>query len=144
MTRVLAVLRRILLAGTVSLVFSFIVLGVSGKRMIDLANSHNNIAGIFSLFFLSAPLVYLIMTLLSAIYIRKFGQFAAVHQTQSPVTTFFRCVGSDLVSPFKCIKNFFFAIFSKNVMGKDVIIRRFVGMVILILVCIVGMGSLIS
>ena len=144
MTRFLAVARRLFLGGVVSLLLSIFVLGIRGKTMLDGAMAHNSIAGFFSIFFLVAPIIYLILVLISTAYIRKHGQFAAVHQQQSPVTSFFRCLGSDLASPFKCIGNFFAALFNKNAMGRGIMIRRFIGMVILILVCLVGMGSLLQ
>lgn len=143
MTRFLAVARRFFLGGVVSLLLSLFVLGVSGKAMLNWAMSPNNAAGIFSIFFLVSPIVYLILVVISVIYIRKNGQFAAFHQTQSPITSFFRCLGSDLASPFKCIGNFFAALFNKNAMGRGIMIRRFIGMVFLILFCLAGMGSLL-
>lgn len=144
MTRFLAVARRLFLGGIVSLLLSIFVLGISGKNLLNSAMAHNSVAGFFSIFFLVSPIVYLIMVLISVAYIRKHGQFAEVHQQQSPVTSFFRCLGSDLASPFKCIGNFFAALFNKNALGREIMIRRFIGMVVLILVCLVGMGLLLQ
>ncbi|XCB29622.1 hypothetical protein RQN30_10615 [Arcanobacterium hippocoleae] len=89
MTRVLSVLRRFFLGGFVSLLLSLFLFGIGGKTMLDLAMAHNSMAGIFSIFFLVSPILYLILVLISVAHIRKNGQFAAVHQAQSPVTSFF-------------------------------------------------------
>ena len=112
--------------------------------MLQLALAHNSIQGYFSIYFLLSPLLFLIFTIISVIYIRHHGQFAAVHQSQSPVTSFFRCWGHDIVSPFKNIKDFFMALFSKTVMGKGILIGRFIELVVLVLLCIVGIGSLLQ
>lgn len=144
MTRVLAVIRRLFLGGTISLLLSLFLFGISWKTMYELAISHNSFAGYFSIFFIVAPVVYLIFVLISVAYIRKHGQFAAVHQSQSKATSFFRCIGSDLASPFKNIKNFVVSLFSKEVTGKSVIIGRFFEMVLLILACMAGIGSLLQ
>lgn len=144
MTRFLAVARRVFLGGLISLLFSLIVLGVKVESMINWVMTHNSMAGFFSVFFLLSPIAYLILVLISVAYVRKHGQFASVHQKQSPIRSFFRCLGSDLASPFKCISNFFAALFNRNALGRGVMIRRFIGMVVLILVCLAGMGSLLQ
>ena len=143
MTRVLAVFRRAFWGGVVSLLLCLFLFGIDGKSMYNLAMTHNSMEGFFSAYFLISPIMYLILVLISVVYIRKNGQFAAYHQSQSPVITFFRCLGSDLISPFKCIGNFFAALFNRNAMGRGVMILRFFGMVILILTCMAGMGSLL-
>lgn len=144
MLRTLAVLRRAFLGGVVSLILCLLLLNIKGEYMLNIAVAHNSIPGVFSIYFLVSPIIYLLLTLISVAYIRKNGQFAAIHQSQSPITTFFKCVGSDLASPFKNLKNFFVSLFSKNVSGREIIIRRFIGMIILIVVCVIGIGFLLQ
>ena len=74
--------------GRSPLLLSKSVLGISGKTMLDGAMAHNSVSGFYSIFFLVAPIVYLILVLISVAYIRKHGQFAAIHQQQSSVTYF--------------------------------------------------------
>ncbi len=143
MTRFLAVIRRLFLAGTISLLLTIFLLGVKFSDMMSLAMAHNSAQGFFSIFFLLSPVLFLLFTIISVIYIRHHGQFAAVHQSQSPVTSFFRCLGSDLMSPFKNIGGFFGALFNKNAMGRGILIFRFVELVIIVLLCLAGMGSLL-
>ena len=143
MTRFLAVVRRLFLAGTISLLLSLFLFGVKFSDMMAWATAHNSAQGFFSIFFLVSPILFLVLTIISVIYIRHHGQFAAFHQTQSPVTSFFRCLGHDLVSPFKNIKGFFSALFNKNAMGRGILIFRFFELVVIVLLCLAGMGSLL-
>jgi hypothetical protein len=87
--------------------------------------------------------MFLIFTIISVIYIRHNGQFAAIHQQQLPVTSFFRCLGHDLVSSFKNIGGFFSALFNKNVMGRGTLIFRFFVLVVIVVLCLVGVGTLL-
>lgn len=48
------------------------------KTMLNLAIEHNSLKGIFSIFFLLLPILFLLFTIISVAYIRKDGQFAAV------------------------------------------------------------------
>lgn len=144
MTRFLAIIRRFFWGGTVSLILCLALFGVNFNNMLQLAMSHNSIQGYFSIYFLLSPILFLLFTIISVIYIRHHGQFAAVHQSQSPITSFFRCWGHDIVSPFKNIKGFFMALFSKNVMGKGILIGRFIELVVLVLFCIAGISSLLQ
>ncbi len=115
------------------------LLGVGFQKMLDLALAHNTVQGNFSIFFLLSSVLFLVFTLISVAYIRKHDQFAAVHQEQSPVTSFLRCWGHDIIAPFKNIGNFFGALFHKDAMGRGILIGRFIEMLILIAVCVVGM-----
>lgn len=142
MTRFLTIIRRIFWAGTISLILILTLLDVNLNQIIAFAIEHNNIQDYFSIFFLMSPLLFVLFTVISSAYIRRNGQLAAFHQTQSPVTTFFRCWGHDIIAPFKNIGNFFRALFGKNIIGRGVLIFRFIGMIILIFVCLVGMGYL--
>ena len=143
MTRFLAVVRRLFLAGTISLLLTLFLFGVKFQDMLSWAMAHNNAQGYFSIFFLASPILFILFTIISVIYIRHHGQFAAVHQQQSPVTSFFRCLGHDLVSPFKNIGGFFGALFNKNAMGRGILIFRFFELVVIVIICLVGVGTLL-
>lgn len=144
MTRFLAIIRRIFWAGTISLILILTLLDVNINQIMAFAIEHNSAQDYFSIFFLLSPPLFFLLTVISSAYIRHNGQFAAFHQTQSPVTTFFRCWGHDIIAPFKNIGNFFRALFGKNVIGRGILIFRFIEMIILIFVCLVGMGYLIG
>lgn len=143
MTRFLAVIRRLFLGGTVSLLLCLFLFKIDFSRMIELAKAHNSTPGYFSIFFLASPVLFLLFTILSVVYIRHHGQFAAFHQEQSPVTSFFRCLGHDIISPFKNIYNFLGAVFNKNAMGRGILVFRFIELVVLIVICVVGVRSLL-
>ena len=142
MMRFLAIVRRIFWGGTISLLLCLFLLNMSFSGILEVAHNYESANGIFAIYFLASPVLYLIFVLISVVYIRRNGQFAAFHRTQSPVTTFFRCWGSDIAAPFKNIGKFFMALFSKNVMGRGILIGRFIEMIILILVCLAGIGLL--
>lgn len=142
MTRFLAIVRRILWGGTISLLLCIFLFDVSFSSIMGVAHNYTSANGVFAIFFIASPIMYLIFTLISVVCIRRNGQFAAFHQTQSPVTTFFRCWGSDIAAPFKNIGKFFMALFSKNVIGRGILIGRFIEMIILILVCLAGIDIL--
>lgn len=144
MTRFLAVVRRFFWAGTISLILALTIFGIKFDAMWQLALTHNSVKGWFILFFLLSPILFLILTIVSVIYIRHHGQFADVHRSQSPITSFFRCWGHDIVSPFKNIKNFFGALFDKNAMGREILIGRFIELVVIVLLCIVGLVILLQ
>ncbi len=145
MKRFLTIIRRIFLGAIVSLLLCLFLLEIGGNRMIDLAMPPKSFIGVFCLLLIISPIAYILLTIISAAYIRKHGQFAEFHQTQSPVTSFFRCIGHDLASPFVNIKNMFFAIFKKDeTFGRGVIIRRFIGMLVLILFFLAGIGLLLQ
>lgn len=144
MTRFLAIIRRIFLGGTISFIICLVLLKVRFNNMLKLALTHNNLSGYFSIFFLMSPIMFFIFTVISSSYVRHHGQFAAFHQTQSPVTSFFRCCWHDVISPFKNISNFFKALFYKNVVGRGIFICRFIEMVLLVFICLIGIYSLVG
>lgn len=144
MTRFLAIVRRIFWGGTISLLLCIFLFNTGFKTMLNLAIEHNSLQGIFSIFFLLSPILFLLFTIISVAYIRKNGQFAAVHQSQSPVTSFFRCWGHDIIAPFKNIGNFFPTLFNKNAMGRGILIGRFIEMLVLIAVCAIGILLLMN
>lgn len=151
MTRVLAVIRRIALAGSIALILGAIVFSTSIQEMFKMAMTPTSFKNIFCIFMLLAPIVYIIFNLISAVYIRHHGQFAASHREHPFIVTVFKALGSDLVSPFKNLAGFFTALFNKypdfipEEMAKSsrgVSIRRFIGMIILIIFCLAGLISL--
>lgn len=143
MTRFLAVVRRLFWAGTVSLILALTLFGIKFETMWQLALAHNSAKSWFCIFFLASPILFLLLTIISVIYIRHHGQFAAAHQSHSPVTSFFRCWSHDIVSPFKNIKNFFGALFNKNAIGRGILIGRFFELVVIVLLCVIGIGMLL-
>ncbi len=143
MKRFLAILRRLFLGGTISLLVVMIAFGKKFPELFDLAKAHEGVPGYFSIFILGSPILFLLFTVFSVIYIRHSGQFAAYQQQKAWMATFFQCLGSDLSSPFKNIRNFFCALFSKNAMGRGVLIVRFIELVVLVVGCVFGVRSLI-
>ena len=143
MTRFLAIIRRAFWGGTISLLLCVFLFDVPFSNIFMLAQNYKTESGIFALFFLLSPILFLIFTILSSIYIRHHGQFAEIHKTQSPITTFFRCWWADIIAPFKNIGRFFMALFSKNVIGRGILIGRFIELIILVLACLVGIGLLL-
>ncbi|SCY57749.1 hypothetical protein SAMN02910371_02849 [Butyrivibrio sp. INlla14] len=82
MTRFLAVIRRLFLAGLVSLCLILLLLRVSFSSLIADAITHSNVREWYSVFFLAAPILYLVVLIISVSYVRKHGQFAAVHASK--------------------------------------------------------------
>lgn len=139
MTAFLARSRRLFLAGFISLII-IIALGENFA-------AGNSIQTFYYFYFGLSPIIYLVLTLLSALLIRHFGQFAAVHKQHNYFHTFFRAIGSDLVSPFKNLKGFITALVGKypEVMPDDMIkkskgvsIRRFIWTIFVLALCAVG------
>lgn len=131
MTRFLAIVRRIFGWGTVFLFLGIFLVGIN-------IASKGRLQGFFAAFFALSPILYFVFTIISVAYIRKHGQFAEIHQEQSPITSFFRCLGHDLVAPFKNIGGFFSAIFNKNATGRGILIARFIEMIVMIVICAFG------
>ena len=131
MTRFLAIIRRIFGWGTVFLFLGIFIFGMN-------IASKGSLQGFFAAFFALSPILYFIFTIISVAYIRKHGQFAGIHQEQSPITSFFRCLGHDLAAPFKNIGGFFSALFNKNAVGRKTLIGRFIEMVVMIVICAFG------
>lgn len=138
MTRFLAVTRRLFLGGTVALLLAIFLFNVGLSSLIQYALNPDSIKSAFSIFFLLSPILFILFTLISVTYIRKNGQFAAVHQEQAWIVTFFRCLGSDLISPFKNIGRFFMALFNRDAEGRGILIGRFFELLLLIGICAVG------
>ena len=141
MTRMLAVLRRTFLGGAVSLLICYLK-GYNLSNLMNLAQTHNSLNGYLSLYFLVSPVIYAILALISILYIRARGQFWAYHQTQSFLVTALRCTFHDITSPFRNIMNLMGAIFSQNVVGRGIIVFRFIELVILGIICLGGIHQL--
>ena len=148
MTRFLAIMRRFFLAGFVALLICVIFLHRGISSLWSLIQSANLFAGIFSGFILFSPLVYILFLVLSCIYIRKHGQFAAVHSSQPFIVTVGKAFCSDLASPFKNIATTFSLFVKKQPdylsddairKSKSVRIRRLVIMLVLFIFCVVGL-----
>lgn len=137
MTRFLAIIRRLFLGGIVSLIVCLSI-GIGLKKMFDLCINFFGIRSVYSIFFMSSPILFLLFTFLSATYVRKYGQFAEIHGEQPYITTVFRCLGHDLISPFKNIIQFIGALFNKDAIGRGLLILRFVELVVLVAMCAIG------
>ena len=142
MNKVLGVLRGLFLAGTASLAVCLLHPRGGGVKLFVLAVMHRLYSGVFSLFFLVSPILYIILVLISVAYKRKNGQPDAADQTQSVFADIIRCMKSDLISPFKCIRDLGDA-FDENVSERSIQIRRFIGLVLLIFFCSIGLGTIL-
>lgn len=141
MTFFLAQIRRFFLTGIVALIALLLWGGKSIGGIVDIGFAANGIVSYFYLLVIASPIMFLISTILSVVYIRKKGQFAAIHQTQSPIVSFFRCLGHDLISPFKNVINFFAVVFGGKVSGiPEELIKqsniKTVGRFIWMLICV--------
>ena len=134
MTRFLDANRRIFGWGSVF----FLLLGYFGATNIN-AYTYN-IQFIYCFFFLLSPILYFVFTIISVSYFSKHGQFEDDYKKHSRVAYFFRCMGTDLVAPFKTIKEFVEALVDNTDLERSMHIRRFIAMMILILFC--GFGFL--
>ena len=141
MTRILAVLRRSFLGGAVSLLICYLR-GYNLSNLMNLAQTHNSLNGYLSLYFLVSPVIYVILALISILYIRARGQLRAFYQTQPFLVTGLQCVFHDITSPFRNIMNLMGAIFSQNALGRGIIVFRFIELVILGIICLGGIHLL--
>lgn len=139
MTAFLARTRRPFLAGIVSL----IALIAMGK---DLTNQ-NTIQTVYYYFFGLSPIIYPIYGIISAFLIRHFGQFKEVHKRHNFFYTFFKQLGSDIISPLKNVWNFFTSLFGKPSneipveiihKSKSIFLRRLIWTVFVIMFCVIG------
>jgi hypothetical protein len=154
MTRFLAIIRRIALAGLISLVICIALQEIGFTKVFGLAISSEpmQFQKAFSIYILVSVPAYVVLNLLSCVYIRRHGQFAAVHQQQAFIVSVFRALGHDLFAPFKNLGGLFTAIFNRypDIMPADMVkkskrisVCRFFESVILILFCLAGIGSLL-
>ena len=143
MTRVLAVIRRLFLGGVVALLCAGLLPSIGFTTVLNNALNHSTFSEWYCVFLILSPLFYILFTIISVFYIRSHGQFAMVHKKKSFITLFFKALGSDCASPFKNIKNFFLALFSKNVYGRGRIIGRFFELLFIVAFLITGLYTLI-
>lgn len=156
MTFLLAQIRRFFLAGIIALSVVVLWVGKSLGSIIDIGLAFNGIESYFYALVVLSPIAFLLFTIISVVYIRNKGQFAAVHKSQSPFVSFFRCLGHDLISPFKNVAQFFAVIFKRTPaldpeeiieQANKKIIGRFIWMVICVgfyatMVILIKMGLL--
>ena len=149
MTFFLAQIRRTFLAGCVSFAIS-VILEISPSVFVNNAMSGDGFLRYFSIYILLSPVLFVLSTLISTIYIRHRGQFAEVHKQKPFIISFLQSIGHDLVSPFKNLGGLFTALFRKfpDIIPDDMkramkrkAIFRFFFMVIVILICLAGVGS---
>ena len=149
MTFFLAQIRRTFLAGCVSLAIA-VFLGISPSVFVNNAVEGEGFLRYFSAYIMLSPILFVLSSLISTIYIRHHGQFAEVHKQKPFIASFLQSIGHDLVSPFKNLGGLFTALFRKfpDVIPDDMkgamkrkAIFRFFFMVIVILICLAGVGS---
>lgn len=101
MLKFLSTIRRILLAGTISLILIFVLslLNVSVPTL----NAPVIFSTVYTSFALISPILGLIFWFVSTIYIRKYGQSAAYQQTLPFISTMLKMLVSDITSPFRLI-----------------------------------------
>lgn len=143
MNKVHGVLRGLFLAGTASLAVCLLHPRGGGVKLFVLAVMHRLYSGVFSLFFLVSPILYIILVLISVAYKRKNGQPDAADQTQSFFAGIIMCIKSDLAAPFKCIHDLEVELPDDKVSERSIQIRRFIGLVLLIFFCSLGIGTIL-
>lgn len=107
MLKFFAFARRLFLAGIISLVIIFFL---SAIGYYDL-NPYGieEFGAIYMCFALISPVLGLIFWLISTAYIRKHGQFAAIHQSRSFGESLLEALKQDITSPFRKFAGLFYS-----------------------------------
>ena len=149
MLRFLAVLRRAMLIGVITLIASIIVIKLDYMELVEKAWPVNSLTSGVLLYISISPIAYILSVIVSAVCIRAFGQFAAFHKSKPFLYTCFKTMKSDFTSPFRCIAGFFQALFNKlpgyeylpeelASSGRRTLIIRFIIMILYFALCIFG------
>jgi hypothetical protein len=102
MLKILATLRRLFLAGTISLIIIFVLF--VKEYSFELKFPYSDIFAAFYLYFaLFSPILAILFWLISSIYIRKKGQSAAYQSQRKFIGTMGTVFISDITSPFRII-----------------------------------------
>lgn len=126
MLKFLSFIRRTFLGGILSLI---VVVALTFTTFQGIAYPYSYLVGRYFIYFCLASVVLgFVFWILSAIVIRKRGQFAASHQTQSFFTTLIRMLGSDISYPFRFIS----------------VKSRFIPFIIKLVICVIGIVSSVS
>lgn len=145
----LAQIRRIFLAGCVTLAIA-VFMDISPSILLNSTVAGHGFSRYFSIYILISPILFVLFTVVSTIYIRRCGQFAEVHKKRPFIVSLLQSVGHDLISPFKNIGGMLKAMFGKwpDVLPDDMKRSmkrhakfRFLFMTLVIIVCFVGIGS---
>lgn len=144
MSRVLDVIRGLFLAGTVSMIIYLLYPGSDVMFLVMLAKMNWVFyLTFFSVFFLISPILYIILVLASVAYFRWNEQVAITYQAQSVFSDIIECINKDIVSPFKCVRGFEDALAGENVSERGILVRRFIGLLLLISFCSFGLGAIL-
>ena len=153
MKRLLAVIRRVLMAGTVSLIIGIFIAEKNPNTILQIVLTRDSysVLNIFCIYLVVAPILYVVFNIISCAYIRHNGQFAEVHKSEPFIVNVFRAIWSDLTSPLRNIDSFLTALTNrypeaipKKMIRKSrfISIIRFIGLVILFLFCLTGLVQL--
>ena len=93
----------------------------------------------YALFFYFSPILFLILLFISVAYYRKNEDFDAIRKDQHFIVSFFICLGYDLATPFMNIWGFVKALLNKNTEDRGLLIARFIGMMVIVVVCGIGL-----
>jgi len=101
MKKFLALSRRLFLMGTISLVIIVILVCLKYKGLVF--KGSEMIGSYYALFAIASPVIWLLLWIVSAAYIRKFGQSAAYQQTIKFSKTLGIIIKDDITAPFRLI-----------------------------------------
>lgn len=147
MLRFLAITRRAMLIGILSLIISIFAMHVDISDIIGVAWPINGLYSAILFFFLISPVLYILFLVISTAYIRKHGQSAAIQSEKPFVITMLACLGSDLTSPYRAVKNLIVSLFSKRPDlypeeywegSKRIYLIRFLEMLLFFALCFFG------
>ena len=149
MLRFLAVLRRSMLIGVVTLIVSIFVIKLDYVELVEKAWPLNSLTAGVLLYISISPIAYLLSVIVSAACVRAFGQSAEFQKSKPFIYTCFGAIKSDLTSPFRCIIGFFQALFNKvpgyeylpeelASNGRRTLIVRFLIMILYFALCVFG------
>lgn len=144
--RFFAIIRRMMLGGFLFFLLLIFYKGKDLSLIINQALQMNSAIAYFNLYLIGSLILYLILAIISTILVRNIGAFSNVHKKKSWASTFVKCIGSDIVAPFKCIGGFVTALIGKvpdNIpqdlatKSKILSIIRFLWMILWATLCVV-------
>lgn len=139
MVRFLTILRRIFLAGTVSLIICIFFLQFKLFNNISLLSSNNGAEitkGIICIVFLLSPFLYGLFMFFTVLNNNRKNVYSV--DTSTTIINVFKCFLRDITSPFFTTKTFVISLFSKQTKTHGLIVIRFIEMIILIAICVFG------
>ncbi len=126
MLKCLSFVRRTFLGGILSLI---VIVALKLTKFQGITYPFSDIVGrVFIYFCLASIVLGFVLWIVSAIVIRKRGQFAAVHQRHSFFYTLFKMFGHDISYPFRFIT----------------VKSRFIPFLVRLVICIIGIISSVN